>query len=221
MKTFWEKNNTGIKIGTKNQNVKIKCLAFADDLALFADSEQETIEQINQLEKTAKKAGLQINFSKTEIMINNNKINKKLIKVENGKIKTTKQFKYLGEIISGNGSDQAAMEDRKRKLEQLDFCTRNIYNKKHLSVNAKLRHYNSVIRPVILYGSEEVNIMRMENILKIERRILRRIYGPKKTREGYRLRPNKETYDKLENMEMAIRKRRRNESLKIYGITRV
>lgn len=43
-KPYW-KNNA--KIWTKNQKIKIKCLDYADYLALFAESEQGGIKYIN------------------------------------------------------------------------------------------------------------------------------------------------------------------------------
>lgn len=210
MRTFWEDNDSSAKIGTKHQNLRIKCLAFADDLALFAESEQEAINQIDQLKETAEKTGLQISFVKTEMMTSDSTYSKTTIKTKYGKIKITDRFKYLGEIISRNGTDKPVIEAKKHKLEQLNFCTKNIYNKKNLSVNAKLRHYNTVVKPVILYGMETTTISGMENLLKIERRILRRIYGPRRTQEGYRLRSNEEIYSKIEDLEVTIRKRRLN-----------
>ena len=37
------------------------------------------------------------------------------------KIRTTKQFKYLREIISGNGSDNAVMENKNKKIRKTKF----------------------------------------------------------------------------------------------------
>jgi Reverse transcriptase (RNA-dependent DNA polymerase). len=213
MKTLWTKNNSGAVIGTKNKNVKIKCLAFADDLALLAETEQEAIAQIDELKEIAERVGLQISFTKTEMMSTNKDFRRRTVKTKYGRIKTTKQFKYLGETISNNGVDKMAIEDRRLKLERLSFATRNIYNKKNLSTNAKLRHYNAVVKPVILYGVETASLMNLEGLLKIERRILRKIYGPKVVQGNYRLRSNKEIYENMEDLETTIRKRR----LKFYG----
>ena len=58
MKTFWQGNDSGAIIGSKNKNVNPKCLAFADDLALLDETEQEAIKQINELKEIAEKAGL-------------------------------------------------------------------------------------------------------------------------------------------------------------------
>ena len=92
----------------QNQNKKNRSITENRKLTIFIIFYIKLL-SIN-LEKTLKKAGLHRSFSRTEIMINNNKINKKLIEDENRKIKTTKQFKYLGEKIIEKGSDIAIRE---------------------------------------------------------------------------------------------------------------
>ena len=49
--------------------------------------------------------------------------------------------------------------------------------------------------------------------MKIERRIQPRIYGPRILQGNYRLRSNKEIYERIEDLETTIRKRR----LRFYG----
>lgn len=213
MRTLWENNNSGANLGTKNQRVQIKCLAFADDLALFAESEEEAIEQINQLKEIAEKTGLQISFPKTEIMTSDKTYSRRSVQTKYGKVKVVDNFKYLGENISKNGTDKKSLQNKKEKLEQLNRMTKNIYNKKNLSINTKLKHYVTVIRPVILYGMETNNLAGMESMLKEERRILRRIYGPRIVDGEYRLKSNKEIYQKIENLEVAVREKR----LRFYG----
>ncbi|KAK9887595.1 hypothetical protein WA026_023478 [Henosepilachna vigintioctopunctata] len=93
--------------------------------------------------------------------------------------------------------------------------THNIYNKKCMSIHTKIRHYNTVIKPQALYASETLTILTksdMENILKEERKIIRKILSPKRTEEGYRLYSRKTT-QQMSNIAAHIRKRRR----KFYG----
>lgn len=208
MKELWRNNNTGATIGTKNNHVKVKCLAYADDLALLAETEEEAIDQINTLKEIAEKTGLQISYEKTELMTTDPNFKKKTVETKYGPIKVTTRFRYLGETICSNGSEKESMKERIAKLEKLSFATSNVYNKKNLSTKAKIRHYNTVVKPVILYGTETTCLPSLEKLLKIERRILRRIYGPKKTEEGYRLRPNREIYKDLKDLETEIRIRR-------------
>ena len=63
-----------------------------------------------------------------------------------------------------------------------------------------MRHYNTVIRPVNLYGTESFRLLK----------IGKRIYRLKKTKEGYKLGSNQEIYENLYDLESAIRERRLN-----------
>ncbi|XP_066906047.1 uncharacterized protein [Halyomorpha halys] len=200
-------------VGNKNNHIKVICLAFADDLALLAESEEEAISQINTLQIIAEQAGQKISYEKKELMTTEVNFKKKIVNTEYGKIKVTRKFKYLGEIICHNGSEKESIREKSTKLENLSFQRAPIYNKKNLSSNAKLRHYNVVIRTVILYRVETTCLPSLEKLLKIERRILRKIYGPRKTPEGYRVRFNEEIYRKIKDLETEMRIRR----LMLYG----
>ncbi|MGP1955901.1 MAG: hypothetical protein ACTS8W_03670 [Arsenophonus sp. NC-PY1-MAG3] len=101
-------------------------------------------------------------------MTRDKKYSKKSVETKYGKVKVAKQVKYLGEIICENGTNKKAMEAKKLKLEQQNWATKNIYNKKNLSVNAELRHYNSVVRPIILYVMETTKLSGKDHILKEE-----------------------------------------------------
>ena len=127
-------------------------------------------------------------------------------------------FKYLGEIIQQNGREIKSNKERYNKLQKLHFITQNRYNKKSISMNAKLYHYNTVIKPVALYASETLELVRksdMEKLVKMERKIIRKILGPQKDENEpkYRIRSNKEVYNHIEKITTTMRKRR----LKFYG----
>ncbi|XP_066907112.1 uncharacterized protein [Halyomorpha halys] len=214
MKEFWKKNISGAIIENKNNHVKVSSLAFADDLALLAESEEEAISQINTLQIIAEKAGLQISYEKTELMTTEVNFKKKIVNTEYQRIKVTRKFKYLGEIICHNGSKKESIREKTTKLENLSFQTAKIYNKKNLSSNAMLKHYNVVVRPVILYGVETTCLPNLEKLLKIERRILRKIYWPRKTQEGYSLRSNEQICRNIKDLETKMRVRR----LMFYGL---
>ena len=64
-----------------------------------------------------------------------------------------------------------------------------------ISKYTKLRHYNTVIKPECLYGAETLILNRkadIENIVKKERKIIRKILGPQVTGEEYRPSSEKE-----------------------------
>ena len=83
--------------------------------------------------------------------------------------------------------------------------------KKSIPINAKLRHYSTVVRPEALYGAECLTLnkkMMMEVLAIAERRILRKILGPIKEGDQYRRRHNNELYKHFEKTADTIRKRR-------------
>uniref|UniRef100_A0A8D8RIQ9 Craniofacial development protein 2 n=2 Tax=Cacopsylla melanoneura TaxID=428564 RepID=A0A8D8RIQ9_9HEMI len=215
----WREKNlkTGIKnikIG-RRKDLEIDCLAFADDLAILSENINDAIEQINNLKEVAEKAGLQISFEKTEYIADVIQAPKQM-KTKYGKINRVPKFKYLGEIIQPNGLDKEANKVRARKMENAFQLTRNIYNKKSLSINAKLRHYNTVIKPESLYASECLTLntaKQLEEIEKKERKIVRRILGPKQENGIWKLKSNKEVYEKTEKIGDTMRKRR----VQFYG----
>ena len=83
-------------------------------------------------------------------MTNLFKFSKTCLDTTYGEIEYTNNFKYLGENISRNASDKESFKIRKLKLAKGFNLTRELYGKKNLSRNAKVRHYSTVIGPVIM-----------------------------------------------------------------------
>ena len=203
-----------ITIGRSTNKLSVTHLAFADDLAFLTDNEQTAVHQIEVLKECAGKVGLQISFLKTEFIATKNIKTQKLT-TKYGTINRTENFKYLGEIIEPTGTERAAQKTRELKMRRAYGKIANIYNKKCMSINTKIRHYNTVIKPEALYASETLNLSYkcdLENIKKVERKIIRKILGPKLTDEGYRLLSHTVT-EKYSNIENDFRKRR----LKFFG----
>jgi hypothetical protein len=104
-------------------------------------------------------------------------------------------FKYLGASVT---SHNAMETDIKDKISADNRCFR-AFNKmlgtRYLSKNMKIRHYKSIIRPIILYSSETWTITgKMTPTLTTwERKILRKIYGPKNKQGVWRIRSNRST----------------------------
>ncbi|KAI5720012.1 hypothetical protein M8J77_000651 [Diaphorina citri] len=199
-----------VRIGVKKDNLDIDCLAFADDLAIFADDITSAIKQIEILKEIAEKTGLQISFEKTEFITTIKRAPKQM-KTKYGVINKVEKFKYLGEIIQANAMDKEANHKRVNKMEVAFQLTKNFYNKKSISINAKIRHYQTVIKPECLYASECLSLHtknQFEEIEKKERKIIRRILGPRFDNGVWKLRSNEEVYQKSERLTTTMKKRR-------------
>lgn len=175
----------------------------------MADSSERAIKQVEILKECAEKVGLQISFEKTVFTTTNLEISK--LQTKYGEINRVPHFKYLGEIIS----EKFAQQERIQKARKGLGLVQNLYNKRCLSLNAKIRHYNTVIKPSMLYASETLALNRktdLENLKKEERKIIRKILGPRWTENGYRLQKTSKI-EEYSNIEIDMRKRR----LKFYG----
>ena len=72
------------------------------------------------------------------------------------------------------------------------YANRQLVNSSLISRNNKLQIYRTLARPVVTYGSESWTLtMEEERVLAaFERKILRKIYGPVKENELWRIRRN-------------------------------
>lgn len=211
-----KENIRGIQLGRRKGNLVVECLAFADDIAIIAQNTEEARVMIEKLQEIAGKTGLQISYEKTEYMENKHK-KEKYMKTKYGNIKRVDKFKYLGEWIQPNGLDETSNIERVKKLERSYGITQNRYNKRSISYKAKIRHYNTVIKPEGLYASECLTLNKkgeVQEIEKRERRILRKILGPRKTEDGtWKIRKNESLYKHIDTFTETMRKRR----AKFYG----
>ena len=79
-------------------------MRFADDIDGLAGKEKELVSLVGRLDVTSNKFGMQISAEKTKLMTNNvNGINSR-VKIYNKELEVVKSFKYLGAIVSDQGS---------------------------------------------------------------------------------------------------------------------
>ena len=78
-------------------------LRFSDDIDGLAGSEGEMISLANKISEAANKFGMEINPTKTKLMLNDNTCNPNVI-IQNEHIEIVNHFKYLGSIIDEQGS---------------------------------------------------------------------------------------------------------------------
>ena len=79
-------------------------LPFADDIDSLARQEQELVKLINYIEETSTAYGMSISAEKTQLMTANTNGISTDITIDNKKLGTVRSFKYLGAIVSNEGS---------------------------------------------------------------------------------------------------------------------
>ena len=79
-------------------------IRFVDDIDGSAGEEEELAKLFERLDKASTAYGIEISAEKTKLMTNNTSGINTEIKVNGQKIKTVTSFKYLGSVITDEGS---------------------------------------------------------------------------------------------------------------------
>jgi hypothetical protein len=183
--------NLGINIGKK-----INLLAYADDIVITAENEIDLKTTYRTLKTEAGKVGLLINSTKSKHMLisrNNKNSNNNLI-IDDISIETVKEFCYLGVIINNKNSEEQDIKHRITKANRAYFDLNKVLASKIISRRTKIRIYKTIIYPILTYGSETwiLNKKEERQLIVLENKILRKIFGPIKEDNVWRKRHNYE-----------------------------
>ena len=192
-------------------NQQVQYMAYADDVALIGKTAKSVTRCYEQLEKAALPAGLKVNVGKTKYMVlaptpqnTNNLI------VHGNDFERVKSFKYLGSRLTEENDTLSEIRERISHGNRCLYSLMKTIRSRTLSRNIRERIYRSVIRPVVMYGSESwVLTKRGEQALDAwERKVLRKIYGPIQVNGEWRIRYNAELYSIYSNSKLSVEVRR-------------
>ena len=134
----------------------IHALMFADDLIILSTSAKGLQDSLDRLDQYCRKWDLKVNLGKTKCIAfsrGNSRESKGLI-FDKTNIDFVKQFKYLGVSIDKKGKFTPTLKDLSRKATNAIFALKSRVNFSYLSTKAKLKLFDSLISPILLYGSE-------------------------------------------------------------------
>lgn len=194
-----------INPGGSIYNRMIQILAYADDVVVISRSVQDMRIAVQQLIEEGNKVGLKINEGKSKYMIatrdNNRWRNVDNIQIGTYSFQKESRFKYLGSVITENGTTTEEINERLKKGNKCYWGLLPLMKSRDLSKNCKKKIYRTVIRPIVTYASESWCMLKSDErkIAAWERKILRRIYGPKKENGEWRIRTNEEIYGLYNN----------------------
>jgi hypothetical protein len=88
--------------------------------------------------------------------------------------------------VNGNNILEEKTRERIVKGKKAFYANKNIFKNNLVSRKSKLKLYWSIIRPTVIYGCDawvlEGSII--QRLLVLERKILRKIFGPTKEKNG-------------------------------------
>jgi hypothetical protein len=95
-------------------------------------------------------------------------------------------FKYLGTTLTNQNDIHDEIKSRLNSGNACYYSAQNLLSSRLISKNLKIKTYETVILPAVLYGCETWSLtLRKEHKLRVfENRVLRRIFGPKREEDG-------------------------------------
>ena len=153
-------------------------LRFADDIDGLAGEEQELVKLVNHLEEASTAYGMQISAEKTQLMTNNTNGISTDITIGNKKLETVHSFKYLGAIVSDEGSKPEVLS-RIAQTTAAVTKLKVIWNDKNIAISSKIRLMRSLAMSIFLYACETWTITAdiERRIQALEMRCFRKLLG--------------------------------------------
>ena len=136
----------------------VSCLLYADDLVIISKTHKGLQNNINRLVDYCKKNSLNINESKTKIMIfnpNGKNLNRYLFQIGTSLVENVTKYKYLGLTLSASASYSTAKQELKKIALKAYYSlkkTMGMSFRRHLPLTIYL--FNTLIKPILTYGSE-------------------------------------------------------------------
>ena len=128
-------------------------LRFADDINGLAGEEEEVAKLVQRLDKASTAYGMEISAEKTKLVTNNTSGINTVIKVNGQKLETVTSFKYLGSVVTDEGSKPEILS---RIAQATPALTRlkPVWNDKSISLSSKIRLMRSLVTSIFVYTCE-------------------------------------------------------------------
>ena len=128
-------------------------LHFADDVVGLAGEEEELAKSVECLNKASTAYGMEISTEKTNLMTNNTSGINTGIKVNGQKLETVTSLKYLGAVITDEGSKPEILSRIAHTTAALTRL-KPVWNDKSISLSSKIRLMRSPVTSIFLYACE-------------------------------------------------------------------
>ena len=178
----WVMRQTPDTTGVKLDGRTYGRFGYADDMEFMAKTLRELDAMLLRFTPSAARVGLCLNVPKTKLMNGTRQGAAAQGNVLCGgvNLEVVNNFKYLGSILTSDNDMRVEVLARIASGARCSFSVKAIMNSRAISRGTKVQVYLSIIRPVVMYGSETWSLTKeLERKLQVfENSILRRICGP-------------------------------------------
>ena len=126
-------------------------LDFADDLSLLSHTHRQMQEKTNSVKDSSGQVGLHINRGKTKVLRINTTTTEP-VRLDDDLLEEVISFTYLGSVVDIQGGTEAGVKARIGKVRAVFLQLRNVWSSKDLTLQTKIKIFNSNVKPVLLYG---------------------------------------------------------------------
>ena len=138
---------------------------FADDIVINAEEEEEAGVLVDRFNTTTTRYKIEIGTDKTKMMKNNPNGFQREIKIKGERLEEVENFKYIGAIISNEGSKPEILSRTAKATADLSRL-KIIWRDKNISLASKVKLMWTLILSTFLYACESWTLTA-----EIERRI--------------------------------------------------
>ena len=144
-----EEHDGKLSLGGRN----ITKLRFADDIDAPAEEVQDLEALVESLGKTCIRYKMEISTEKTKLMTNSANVIQRDIKVKGQKLGTGTSFKYLGAVVSDDGSKSEVLSRIAQATAALTKL-KPIGRDNNISLGSKVSLMRSLVISIFLYACE-------------------------------------------------------------------
>ena len=147
---IWSKKcrSMGVQIGEDN----VHTLLFADDQIVLAEDRDDIEYMTRKLLEEYRRWGLEINLGKTEYMVAGGEGSNLVI--DDDVIKHTKEYKYLGVLITSDNRDDKDIREKTNKGRIITRQLSSILWNKDIKGKTKKRIFETMVESCTTYGAE-------------------------------------------------------------------
>ena len=159
-------------------------ICFADDVDIVGRTFETVAENYTRLKREAEKIGLKINTSKTKYMLAGGTEHDRArlgssVTIDGDEFEVVDEFVYLGSLVTADNDTSREIRRRIISGSRAYYGLHKQLRSNRLSPRTKCTLYNTLIRPVVLYGHETWTMLEedLRALGVFERRVLRTIFG--------------------------------------------
>ena len=145
-----------IEAGININRVRLSNLRFADDIILYAESEQKLKDMLEDLNNEGKRDGMKLNKMKTKIMCNEVAMSRLRtgVMIDREQLEDVTEYKYLGRLVTSGNEISKEIAQRMTSGWRRFGEYSHFWKDRKIPICLKRKTMDTVILPAMTYGAE-------------------------------------------------------------------